>query len=103
MSNIKQSVACACKDAGILYGRYVKGGFILHDIRRTVKTNMVSAKVDEVYRDILLGHKKKGMDAHYIHPSENDLHKAMSKYAAWLEDKIAGVDQNVDQVASENQ
>jgi len=37
-----------------------------HDIRRTVKTGMLKAGVDEVYRDAILGHAKKGMDEHYL-------------------------------------
>ena len=55
------------------------------DFRRTVKTNMVSAGVDTIYRDIIFGHSKRGMDTHYIHPSEEELTKVMNKYIAWLE------------------
>jgi hypothetical protein len=36
------------------------------------------------------------MDRIYINPSEESLHKAMAQYAAWLTDKLASVDQNVD-------
>ena len=39
----------------------------MHDLRRTVKTNMLAAGVDKTYRDLALGHSLQGMDAHCIH------------------------------------
>ena len=63
---------------------------------------MVKAKIDEVYRDILLGHSKKVMDVYYIHVEEDDLIEAMKEYTDWLDGKIETarsqlVDQAVDQ------
>ena len=63
-------------------------GITFHDIRRTVKTNMVSAGMDKVYRDTILGHSLHGMDVHYISPSEDDLHRAMEIYTAWLDAQL---------------
>jgi integrase len=71
-------------------------GVTFHDIRRTVKTNMLAAGVDKIHRDLILGHALQGMDAHYISPSEDELHAAMSKYTAWLD---ANLDQTVDHVS----
>jgi integrase len=87
-------VTC-CKKAGIPYGYKTEGGLVFRDIRRTVKTNMVEAEVNEVYRDTLLGHSKKGMDVHYIHPDEKTVTAAMQKYTTWLDIKLANVYQNV--------
>lgn len=91
-----------CKAAGIPYGRKQENGLTFHDIRRTVKSNMLKAKIDEVYRDILLGHSKKGMDVYYIHVEEEDLTEAMKEYTVWLDGKIETAqsqlsDQAVDQ------
>ena len=72
----------------------------MHDYRRTVKTNMLNAGVDRVYRDIILGHSLQGMDIHYIAPSDDDLKKAMVKYTNWLDSRIENVDQSVDQAAN---
>ena len=63
---------------------------------------MVKAKIDEVYRDILLGYSKKVMDVYYIHVEEDDLIEAMKEYTDWLDGKIETarsqlVDQAVDQ------
>jgi integrase len=99
---INGTVKKACQRADIVYGKKVEGGFILKDIRRTVKTNMLAAGVDPAYRNILLGHSLKGMDVHYLKPSEADLERAMGQYTAWLEDKIRGVDQTVDQTGTES-
>lgn len=82
---IKNSFISACGKAGIPYGQHEPSGITFHDIRRTVKTNMLSAGVDKVYRDTILGHSLQGMDVHYMSPSEEDLHRAMSKYTAWLD------------------
>ena len=71
----------------------------LHDIRRTVKTNMLSAGVDKVYRDTILGHSlSREWTFHYMSPSEDDLHRAMEIYAAWLDAQIQSVTQNVAKV-----
>ena len=60
---------------------------------------MLSAGVDKVYRDTILGHSLQGMDVHYLVPSEDDLHRAMAKYTEWLDGQmlteIADVSQNV--------
>jgi hypothetical protein len=56
---------------------------------------MLSAGVDEVYRDIILGHSLHGMDVHYMAPSEYDLQQAMKKYTEWLDSQIL---QSVDQI-----
>ena len=86
-----------CERAGLPYGYKTENGIVARDIRRTVKTNMVEAGIDEIYRDILLGHSKKGMDKHYIQVKEETLTKAMKKYTAWLDSQLANVDHTVDQ------
>ncbi len=96
---LKKSFEAACKKANILYGRDVAGGIIFHDLRRTVKTHMLSAGVDKVHRDIILGHSLQGMDTHYMAPSESDLHRAMAIYTEWLDARLKDVDHIVDQGA----
>jgi integrase len=95
-SGLKNSFRTACKKAGVGCGREQEGGIIFHDIRRTVKTNMVNAGVDHVHRDLILGHSLKGMDVHYMAPSEDDLVRAMARYTAWLDGQMQSVDQTVD-------
>lgn len=94
---LNKSFRAACKRAGLACGRDIPRGIIFHDIRRTVKTHMLTAGVDKIYRDLILGHALQGMDVHYLSPSEKDLHRAMGLYAAWLDGQLRSVDQNVDQ------
>ena len=95
---LKKSFNSACGEVEIPYGRDVSGGLIFHDIRRTFKTNMLSAGVDKVHRDLIVGHSLQGMDAHYMSPSEEDLQRAMERFTAWFDSQPESVDQTVDQV-----
>jgi len=63
---------------------------------------MAAAGVDRVYRDAILGHSLKGMDVHYIVPTDETLTNAMDKYTSWLDGKVVSgfVDQTVDQTES---
>lgn len=92
----------ACIKAEIPYGKAKKSGIVLHDFRRTFKTNCLKAGIDKVYRDKLAGHSLQGMDAHYIVPTDEDLKEAMGKFTKWLDSELQSVDQNVDQENTTN-
>ena len=63
---VKKSFITACKNAGIPHGRKTQNVITFHDLRRTVKTNMLKARLEKEYRDTILGHRLKGMDVHYL-------------------------------------
>jgi integrase len=44
--NLNRALQEACKDAGIIYGRDVSGGFVFHDLRRTSVTYLRRAGID---------------------------------------------------------
>ncbi len=92
---LHKSFLTACAKADIAHGHNEPNGITFHDIRRTVKTNMLNAGVDKVHRDIILGHCLTGMDVHYMAPSEEDLHRAMAKYTEWLDGQFASVSETV--------
>lgn len=98
VSDIRGGVRRACRDAGIVYGQKKPDGFTFHDIRRTVKTFMARAGMPKVYRDTILGHALRGMDAYYMIPSEEDLVSAIARYASWVESQIQNVTQTVTQI-----
>lgn len=52
---------------------------------------MLNASVDKVHRDLILGHSLKGMDVHYLAPSDDSLKRAMAKYTRWLDEQIAEI------------
>ena len=56
---IKRSFKTACINAGVPYGRKTPNGITFHDFRRTFKTSMLTAGVDKVYRDAIVGHSLK--------------------------------------------
>jgi integrase len=97
-NGFKQPFQITCKKAGVPYGRKTENGVTMHDIRGTVKTNMLVAGVDKVYRDLILGHSLQGMDVHYMAPSEDTLKKAMAKFTDWLDGQLEkqDVDHSVD-------
>jgi integrase len=66
--SLKRSFQTACDKAKIPYGTKTPNGITFHDIRRTVKTNMLTAVVDKAHRDMILGHTLGGMDVHYLAP-----------------------------------
>lgn len=95
--NFRKTFLTACTKVGITYGIEKDSGIIFHDIRRSVKTYMLEAEIDKVYRDMILGHSLQGMDARYLSPSEESLKEAMEKYTKWLDLKLKNVYQNVNQ------
>lgn len=95
IGKLRRSFENACKNAGIPYGQKVKGGIRFHDIRTTFKTNMARAGVDKVWRDTILGHSLKGMDAYYIKPTDRDLQAAMDRFTTWYDDQVGNVDQTL--------
>lgn len=99
---LHRSFKTACRNARIPCGRKTENGITFHDIRRTVKTNMLKAGVEKEYRDTILGHSLKGMDKHYIVIDDKSLTDAMDKYTSWIDEKFesifANVDHSVDQM-----
>ena len=105
IKRVVKSFKSCCERANVPYGLKNANGVIFHDIRRTVKTNMVKAGIDKIYRDVILGHSLEGMDARYIHPDDEDLKAAMTQYTTWLDyqvlDKSKISDQSSDQTTKQ--
>jgi integrase len=89
------SFKSTCEKSGLPYGRNTQNGMTLHDLRGTVKTNMLLAGMDKVYRDLILGHSLTGMDVHYLAPTEQTLKKEMVKFTQWLDDRLESTLANV--------
>lgn len=89
--SLKRSFTNACDNAGIPHGTKTPNGITFHDIRRSVKTNMLAAGIDKAHRDIIVGHSLEGMDVHYLAPTEESLKVAMDKYTEWLDGQLSEV------------
>jgi hypothetical protein len=67
----------------------------MHDVRRTVKSNMLEAGVGKTHGNSIMGHSLERMDRHDIKPSAETLRQPMARYTAWLNRRIGNVDPTV--------
>jgi hypothetical protein len=65
---VKGALKGVSKNAGVPYGRKTPNGIIMHDFRRTVKTNMQASGVSKVCRDLILITARR--DGYALHRSE---------------------------------
>ena len=100
---IRGGLKTACEKAGIKYGRFVKGGFLFHDLRHTFNTNMRKAGVQESVIMEITGHSSRSMFDRYNKVDEEDSKKAIDQLQTFLKSDEKGkvdsaiVDQTVDQ------
>jgi integrase len=88
--DIRAGLIKACKDANIIYGRKVVGGFVYHDLRHSFNTHMRKAGVAESVIMEITGHSTREMFDRYNRVDMEDSRKAVDQMDLFLE--------NVDQV-----
>ncbi|WP_076750674.1 tyrosine-type recombinase/integrase [Desulfatitalea tepidiphila] len=98
--NFSQGLKSACKNAGIAWGRDVKGGFIFHDLRHTFVTDMRRAGVDRTVRMAITGHAIHDMDQRYDVVEESDKLEAIRRLEKYRS-KVACLT-NVDQTLTKS-
>ena len=84
INDIRSGLRLACKKAGIKYGRFVTGGFILHDLRHTFNTNMRKAGVAESVIMAITGHSTREMFDRYNTIDESDTRKAVEDLESYF-------------------
>ena len=94
--NFSTALKSACKNAGIIWGREVKDGFIFHDLRHTFVTDARKAGIAKSVRMSITGHSPKDMDDRYNRVDDKDKLHAIKKL-----ETFRSVDQTVDQTALE--
>lgn len=97
LTNIRRSLSHACREAGILYGRSVKDGFIFHDLRHTFNTNMRKAGVQESVIMEITGHSTREMFDRYNTVDVEDGKEAVRRLESFLDRETKNIDQNIDQ------
>jgi integrase len=95
VGDIRTGLKKACKKAGIKYGRFVKGGFIFHDLRHTFNTNMRKAGVQESVIMDVTGHSTREMFDRYNTIDEDDTRKAVDQMMTFLKNVDHPVDHSV--------
>jgi integrase len=83
--NFARSLKRACEAARIKYGRFVKRGFIFHDLRHTFNTNMRKAGVAESVIMKITGHSTREMFDRYNTVDEDDTRKAVKQLEGFLQ------------------
>ncbi len=83
--DIRDSLKDACEKAGIIYGRFKKGGFIFHDLRHTFNTNMRKAGVAESVIMEITGHSSRSMFDRYNTIDDEDTKKAITQLEVFFQ------------------
>ena len=94
VKDIRTGLRKACEKAGIKYGRFVKGGFIFHDLRHTFNTYMRKAGVQETVIMDITGHATREMFDRYNTVDEDDGRKAIDQFSDFLDYFDHPVDQD---------
>ena len=98
IKDIRTGLKRACRDAGIVYGRCYKGGFVFHDTRHTFNTYMRKAGVPESVIMGITGHSTREMFDRYDTIDAEDKRQAVTRLEVYLRNLSENVDQSVDQV-----
>ena len=85
IKSINRSSRTACKEAGITWGRFVKDGFVFHDIRHTFNTNMRKAGVPESVIMQITGHSTREMFDRYNTIDTEDTRHAINQLQGYLQ------------------
>ena len=93
ISDLRTALRKGCEEAQILYGRFVKDGFVFHDLRHTFNTNMRKAGIAESVIMEITGHSTREMFDRYNTIDEEDTKKAITQLESYLD----SIDRNVDQ------
>ena len=89
IEDIRTGLVKACQAAGIEYGRFVKGGFVFHDLRHTFNTLMRKANVPESVIMAATGHATREMFDRYNSIDREDLRDAIKRYQDFVKASVS--------------
>jgi integrase len=70
--------------------------FVLHDLRRTVRTRLASLRVSDLVAEMIIGHGRRGLQRVYDqHSYEPEMREALQLWAAHLRDIVERPPENV--------
>src|SRR5262249_6660420 len=77
--------------------------WVIHDIRRTVRTRLASLRVPDLVADMVIGHGRKGLQRVYEqHTYETEIREALELWAARLRDIVTPPPENVVKLKKES-
>jgi integrase len=86
---LEKDFARLCKQAGIVYGRDIDGGVVIHTFRHTCATNLLGAHATLEEVASLLGDRVQTIEKTYCHPTPDHRARALVRspnYARHLRD-----------------
>jgi len=83
--DLRTALRKACKKAEIPYGRFIKGGFVFHDLRHTFNTNMRKARVPESVIMNITGHSTREMFDRYNSIDADDTREAIGQLSSYFQ------------------
>jgi integrase len=86
VNDLRTGLADGCKQAGIAYGRFTEGGFVMHDLRHTFVTMMRKAKVAASVRMEITGHSTIEMDNRYDAVDNDDMLEAFAAHEQFVQE-----------------
>jgi len=95
VKNIRKSLANACDKAKIPYGRFIKDGFVYHDLRHSFNTHMRKAGIPESVIMDVTGHSTREMFDRYNTIDTEDRKRAINQFQAFLHSSSESVYQTV--------
>jgi len=84
VGDIRNGLTDACEKAGIQYGRFVKDGFVFHDLRHTFNTYMRKAGVAESVIMDITGHSTREMFDRYNTVDADDAKIAIQRFRGFV-------------------
>src|SRR5262249_1770156 len=70
--------------------------WVIHDIRRTVRTRLASLRISDLVAEMIIGHGRKGIQRVYDqHSYEQEMREALELWAARLRDIVTPPPDNV--------
>lgn len=97
LKDIRSALRTACHKACIPYGRFIKDGFVFHDLRHSFNTYMRKSGVPESVIMKITGHSTREMFDRYNTVDAEDARQAINKMQNYFANVDQSVDQNVDQ------
>ena len=75
--------------------------WVIHDLRRTVRTRLASLRISDLIAEMVIGHGRKGIQRVYDqHTYEDEMREALELWAAKLRDIVSPPPDNVVRLAS---
>lgn len=89
IKDLRAALQRACQKVGIPYGRFVKDGFVFHDLSHTFNTYIRKAGAPESVIMRITGHSTREMFDRYNTVDVEDARQAIDQFREYLQKPVA--------------